>query len=105
MPVAIAPSRRTGRMAQHPVSSTRPASPPAVALMPQFDASNLDASFVQCAICDKMITGGQWFARMKHGNRMVALCCPLCTEVFTGNPQRYARRIEMLERGSDPGKG
>jgi hypothetical protein len=52
--------------------------------MSQFDASNLDCEYVQCAVCEKVITGGKWFARLKHGDWMVALCCPLCTEVFQG---------------------
>jgi hypothetical protein len=64
--------------------------------MSQFDASNLDCEYVQCAVCEKVITGGKWFARLKHGDWMVALCCPLCTEVFQGNPHSYIRRIETL---------
>jgi hypothetical protein len=47
--------------------------------MPNFDASNLDCEYVQCAVSEKGITGGKWFARIKQGEWMVALCCPLCT--------------------------
>jgi hypothetical protein len=65
--------------------------------MPNFDASNPDAAYVQCAVCEKAITGGKWFARISHGQRMVALCCPLCAEVFEKNPHAYIRRIETLE--------
>jgi hypothetical protein len=65
--------------------------------MPNYDASNLDVEYVQCAVCEKAITGGKWFARMKHGEHMVALCCPLCTETFESAPQAYIRRIETLE--------
>jgi len=54
--------------------------------MSQFDASNGDCEYVQCAVCDKIITGGKWFARIKHGEFMVALCCPLCTEAFESKP-------------------
>lgn len=62
--------------------------------MPQFDASSDEVEFVQCAVCEKAITGGKWFARIKSGAWMVALCCPLCTEAFEQNPKPYMRRIE-----------
>jgi predicted nucleic acid-binding Zn ribbon protein len=61
-----------------------------------FDASKEDVPFVQCAVCEQGITGGRWFARIRCGERMVALCCPLCTEVFEKNPKPYVRRIEMM---------
>lgn len=64
----------------------------------QFDASNLECGQVQCAVCDNVIRGGRWYARIKCEERVVALCCPLCTEVFQGKPHVYVRRIEMLER-------
>jgi len=64
--------------------------------MNQYDASNMDCEFVQCAVCEKVITGGKWFARIKQGEWMVALCCPLCTEAFEAKPQAYIRRIETL---------
>ena len=62
--------------------------------MSQFDASDGDCESVQCAVCDQIIRGGNWFARIKHGERMVALCCPLCTEAFESKPHAYVRRIE-----------
>jgi hypothetical protein len=31
--------------------------------MTQFDASSLDCEYVQCAVCEKTITGDKWFAR------------------------------------------
>ena len=65
--------------------------------MSQFDASNIEVGFVQCAVCENAITGGRWFARIKRGEWMVALCCPLCTEAFENNPHVYMRRIETLE--------
>jgi hypothetical protein len=65
--------------------------------MSQFDASNMDCEYVQCAVCEKVITGGKWFARIKHGEWMVALCCPLCTEAFESKPRAYVRRIETLQ--------
>ena len=62
-----------------------------------FDASNIDCEMVQCAVCEKAITGGRWFARISHDNHMVALCCPLCAETFELHPARYIRRIETIE--------
>ena len=64
--------------------------------MSNFDASNEEAEYVQCAVCEKVIKGGQWFARIRHGDWMVAICCPLCTETFEANPKAYIRRIESL---------
>ena len=70
--------------------------------MNNYDASNLDCAYVQCAVCEKAITGGKWFARIKHGDWMIALCCPLCTEVFESKPHAYIRRIETIERMQSP---
>ena len=64
--------------------------------MNNYDASKLDSS-VQCAVCEKAITGGKWFARVKHGELTVALCCPLCAATFEGNARAYVRRIETIE--------
>jgi hypothetical protein len=70
--------------------------------MSNYDASDLDCEFVQCAVCEKAITGGKWFARINHGEWMVALCCPLCVETFEANPRAYVRRIETLELLQSP---
>ena len=64
--------------------------------MSNFDAADENAEYVQCAVCEKVIKGGKWFARIRHGEWMVALCCPLCTETFERNPATYIRRIETL---------
>jgi hypothetical protein len=72
--------------------------------MSQFNASDMDVASVQCAVCEKGITGGNWFARIRHGDWVVALCCPLCTEVFEKNPHPYIRRIETLARGHVSGE-
>ena len=66
--------------------------------MNQYDASDSEAERVKCAVCDQIIGGGKWFARIKHEqmNITVALCCPLCTQVFEGNSDVYMRRIEKL---------
>jgi hypothetical protein len=65
--------------------------------MPNYDASNMDVEYVQCAVCENSIKGGKWFARIKHGDWMIALCCPLCTETFEADPRAYVRRIQTLE--------
>lgn len=64
--------------------------------MTNYDASNLDCEYVQCAVCEKAIKGGNWFARIRHGHWMVALCCPLCADTFDKAPHSYIRRIETL---------
>ena len=56
-----------------------------------------DLSYVQCVVFENAIKGGKWFARIKHGTWMVALCCPLCAETFERGPHPYIRRIETLE--------
>jgi hypothetical protein len=65
--------------------------------MPNFDASKPDCEYVLCAVCENVIKGGRWFSRIKHGDWLVALCCPLCTETFEKAPHAYIRRIETLE--------
>lgn len=65
--------------------------------MPNFDASDPECESVQCAVCENLIRGGKWFARIKRGEWMLALCCPLCTETFEKNPRAYVRRIETLK--------
>jgi len=65
--------------------------------MNNYDASDIDCGYVQCAVCEKVITGGKWFSRIKHGEWMVALCCPLCTEAFESKPHAYVRRIETIQ--------
>jgi hypothetical protein len=64
--------------------------------MRNYDAANENAEYVQCAVCEKAIKGGNWFARIRHGDWLVALCCPLCTETFERNPASYIHRIETL---------
>lgn len=65
--------------------------------MKNFDASNEMVEMVHCAVCEKGIRGANWFARIRAGSRMVALCCPLCEEVFVKNPKPYISRIETYE--------
>ena len=67
-----------------------------VPLIMNYDASNPDAELVQCAVCEKAISGGRWFSPIVRESFTVALCCPLCTETFQSNPHPYLRRIETL---------
>ena len=64
--------------------------------MPNFDASDANCDYVQCVVCEKAITHGNWFARIAHGEHTVALCCPLCTETFERQPRAYIRRMETV---------
>ena len=66
-------------------------------VMLQFDATHPDVGYVNCAVCENAILSGRWFARLRHAERMIALCCPLCCETFESNPTPYMRRIETIE--------
>jgi hypothetical protein len=46
-----------------------------------------------CVVCGKNVQGGGGFSRIKHGERMVSLCCPLCLETFQSDPQLYMKRL------------
>ena len=71
--------------------------------MKNYDASNLDCEYVQCVVFENAIKGGKWFARIKHGDWMVALCCPLCTETSQRSPHAYIRHLETLAQFRNPG--
>jgi len=66
--------------------------------MKNFDASNEMVEAVNCAVCEKEIRGANWFARISKEEHMVALCCPLCEEVFVKKPKPYIGRIVTYER-------
>ena len=63
-----------------------------------------------CVVCGKNVERGGGFARIKHKDIMVNLCCPLCLETFQKDPGPYmARLIEVeafrtLNLQADPGK-
>lgn len=69
--------------------------------MKNFDASDETTACVLCAVCEKAITGGRWFARLNAGGRLLALCCPLCADTFARNPAPYVRRIETYRLMAD----
>lgn len=66
--------------------------------MKNFDANNEMVGKVNCAVCEHAILGGRWFARIRSGGYMVALCCPLCEETFMKKPGAYVLRIESYEK-------
>ena len=43
---------------------------------------------LHCYYCDRAIVDGNWFARVKLGEGRVALCRPVCVELFLESPDR-----------------
>ncbi len=64
--------------------------------MSHFDAGNLNAEDVQCFVCEKAITRGNGFARLKHGEWTVVVCSEPCAKAFQAQRLPYLRRIEVL---------
>ena len=50
-----------------------------------------------CAVCGKNVQNGGGFARLKSGERMLELCCPLCLETFQKNPAPYLKRLQRVD--------
>ena len=50
-----------------------------------------------CAVCGKNVQHGGGFARVKQGETMVELCCPLCLDLFQKDPQPYLKRLLRVE--------
>jgi hypothetical protein len=50
-----------------------------------------------CAVCGKNVQGGGGFARIKQGERMVELCCPLCLETFQKDREPYLKRLHRAD--------
>jgi len=78
-----------------------------------FDASDDLVSFVLCAVCERGLKGGEWYARLDAEDRKVALCCPLCLMAFARNPIVYSvpsagmrsSKIRVKPEDSDPRTG
>jgi hypothetical protein len=47
----------------------------------------------ECLVCGKGVEHEEEFCRLKVGEIMIALCCPLCMEVYQKDPQRYLARL------------
>lgn len=73
--------------------------------MSNYNPNKAEAQSVQCAVCDRPIAGGNWFARIERGERSVAVCCASCEQAFEAEPDRYLRRIHTLEEISDTNGG
>jgi hypothetical protein len=50
-----------------------------------------------CAICGKSTANGRGYMRLREGDRLVELCCPMCLKVYQ---ERKAKREEE-ERSGD----
>jgi ribosomal protein L24E len=50
-----------------------------------------------CAVCGKNVENGGGFARIKQGERMIELCCPLCMDTFRNDPRPYLNRLERID--------
>ncbi len=55
-------------------------------------ANQIDPVGESCLVCRKSLAGAIPQARLKYGERMVAVCCPLCLETFNQNPDDWTRR-------------
>lgn len=51
-----------------------------------------------CDVCGKSLEGCGAFARVNHHGRMIALCCPMCLEVFQKEPALYLARLDKIAR-------
>jgi YHS domain-containing protein len=56
--------------------------------------TQIDGSGETCAVCGKSVAGASGHVRLKYGESMVALCCPLCLQTFHKNPSDYLRRLK-----------
>jgi hypothetical protein len=48
---------------------------------------------ITCVVCGKNVANGGGFARVRNGNSMLELCCPLCLETFQKNPEPHLKRL------------
>jgi ribosomal protein L24E len=59
---------------------------------------------IECIVCGKDVTGGRGFAHVRHNDEMIALCGPICLEMFEHNPKYYIFRrdaVELVHRKED----
>jgi hypothetical protein len=49
-----------------------------------------------CAVCGKNVQNGGGFARIKRGEQMIELCCPLCLDTFQKDPEPYLKRLHRI---------
>jgi hypothetical protein len=61
------------------------------------DTIGYRAGVPACAVCGKNVQNGGGFARIKQGERMVELCCPLCLDIFQSDPLPYMKRLQRAD--------
>jgi len=54
--------------------------------------SQSDEGGESCVVRGKSVAGAGGYTRIKHGESMVALCCPLCLATFQKNPQDWVHQ-------------
>ncbi len=50
-----------------------------------------------CLVCGKGVEHGGGFARLEVKGRMIALCCPLCFEVYQKTPERFLVKLRLSD--------
>jgi len=55
---------------------------------PHFDLGPDDPES-HCIVCGKSVANGGGMVRMKAGERIVCLCCPLCDKFYRKDPGFY----------------
>lgn len=50
----------------------------------------------ECLVCGKGVEHGEGFCRLKVEERMIALCCPLCMEVYQKEPRRFLAKLTII---------
>jgi hypothetical protein len=51
----------------------------------------------QCLVCGKGVEHGEGFCRLKVNEYFIALCCPLCMEIYQKNPQRFLVKLSIRQ--------
>jgi hypothetical protein len=49
-----------------------------------------------CVVCGKNVENGGGFAKIKRGEVMLELCCPLCLETFQKSPEPFLKRAKRI---------
>ena len=51
----------------------------------------------ECIVCGKDVSGNRGFAHLQSNGDMIALCSPLCLEMYEKNPVYYLTRMKTRE--------
>ena len=68
--------------------------------MNDFENADIENWDHYCIVCQKSVDHGGGICHIKAGDRMIALCCPLCIETFNKNPKHYL--VLRQFRGTEP---